>query len=178
MNREEIEKVINDRIEYFINANETGFVNDKELDDMRYALNLAKSDIDTAFEKERDEYLKKSINISRKSIEIKNADDVIREIKGFTMNGKLKAEIDELHKQIQHLEALVETQKAIIDYKENQLSVLTEQLDAAHVFCEGMKEHYIKKARKWLENEYFHGKLREIDGSWFVFEDDFIKAMK
>lgn len=55
--------------------------------------------------------------------------------------------------EIRHLEALVETQKAIIGYNENKLSVLTEQLDAAHVFCEGVKEHCIKKACKWLDGE-------------------------
>lgn len=74
--------------------------------------------------------------------------------------------------------AVIARMQAEIDELNNKVSELTEALDAAHIFNEGVKEHYIKKACKWLENEYFNGKLREINGSWFVFEDDFIKAMK
>lgn len=54
MNREQINKIINDRIEYFINANKYLFVKDKELNDMRYALNLVKDDINTAMDKDEE----------------------------------------------------------------------------------------------------------------------------
>lgn len=68
--------------------------------------------------------------------------------------------------------------KAENEQLSNKVSELTEALDAINVFCEGANERFIKKACKWLENEYFNGKLREIDGSWFAFEAEFIKAMK
>lgn len=66
---------------------------------------------------------------------------------------EMQKQIDELKKQIRHLEALVETQKATIDYKENQLSELTEQLDASHVFCEGVRDLMIERAcREFCHN--------------------------
>lgn len=50
MNKEQINKIINDRLAYFINGNEKGFLTDKEFNDMRYAISKVKEDINNAFD--------------------------------------------------------------------------------------------------------------------------------
>ena len=56
----------------------------------------------------------------------------------------------------------------------NKVSELTEALDAAHVFCEGVKEHYIKKACEWLKDN--NGK--RFNGFDIVYTQGFIKAFQ
>ena len=58
---------------------------------------------------------------------------------------ELRIQIDKIREDDDKTIARLQTE---IDELNNQLSVLTEQLDAAHVFCEGVKEHYINKACK------------------------------
>ena len=45
MTKEEVIKIVNNRIEYFKNGNERGFITNKEYDDMRYALSKVIEDI-------------------------------------------------------------------------------------------------------------------------------------
>lgn len=69
-------------------------------------------------------------------------------------------------------EWMQEQKQAEIDELNNQLSVLTEQLDAAHVFCEGVKEHFINKACEWLSRQFV------CDDTYVFTEFDFKQAMK
>lgn len=54
-------------------------------------------------------------------------------------------------------EWMQEQKQAEIDELNNKVSELTEALDASHVFCEGVKEHYIKKACEWAEEWFSNG---------------------
>lgn len=69
--------------------------------------------------------------------------------------------------------------QAEIDELSNKVSELTEALDASHVFCEGVKKHYIKKACEWAEEWFSNGEgwMRRtsfIDG----IKKELTKAMK
>lgn len=75
--------------------------------------------------------------------------------------------IANMQAEIRHLEALVETQKTIIDYNAKQLSVITEQLDAAHVFCEEVKEYYIKVVEE-VYNKMLHNGVILITKPQFI----------
>lgn len=49
MTKEELNKNIDDTLQYFINGNERGFVTNKELDDMRYAISKVREHINEEF---------------------------------------------------------------------------------------------------------------------------------
>lgn len=79
-------------------------------------------------------------------------------------------------------EWMQEQKEAEIDELNDKVSELTEQLDAAHVFCAGVKEYYIKKACKLYKNEIEQfkglanrlrrngGSLIDVNGSVEVFK--------
>lgn len=50
MTKEQINKIIDERVGYFINGHERGFIKEKELNDMRYAISKVREDINKAFE--------------------------------------------------------------------------------------------------------------------------------
>lgn len=50
MNKEKINKIINDRLEHFIRGCENGFITQRALDDMRYAISKVQEDINNAFD--------------------------------------------------------------------------------------------------------------------------------
>lgn len=52
MNKEQINKIINDRLDYFIRGCERGFISQKELDDMRYAISKVQEDLNNAIKNE------------------------------------------------------------------------------------------------------------------------------
>lgn len=53
MNKEQINKIINDRIDYFIRGCERGFITQRALDDMRYAISEVQKDINNAFDNQK-----------------------------------------------------------------------------------------------------------------------------
>lgn len=61
---------------------------------------------------------------------------------------KQQAEVDNLTNLVKAKEDMIAQMSERIDELSDKVSELTEALDAAHIFNEGVKEHYIKKACK------------------------------
>lgn len=54
---------------------------------------------------------------------------------------------------VEGAEWMQEQMQTEVDELHNKVSELTEALDASHIFCEGVKEHFIEGACKWISNE-------------------------
>lgn len=179
MKREDIEKKASEYAGHQVNPL-------KNINHTRIGLAMYANDVAAAFEAgaewmkeqcdaENDKALAKHLlndaELRNQIIKIREDDDRII--------ARLLAEVDDLTNLVSAKDGMIAQMAERMEELDDKVSELTEALDASSIFCEGVKEHYIKKACEWAE-EWFSNDEEWMRRTSFIdgIKEELTKAMK